>query len=382
VEAQGEIAQWILTSMSSGVVAIDAQGAVVMLNPGAQRILGCPQGEPGEALGKHCLDAFDSQPAIARLLLDTLDGRAALSRAELALEGAHGGVESTIGFTLTPVRDSNTDICGAAIIFRDLTQLERMDEQERLRERLAALGQMAAGLAHEIRNPLAGMEVMTGLLKRRLKDRVEERSLVGQLQGELRSLAQTVTDCLDFVRPISPERGPVNLENLVSDALETCLARISFDGAIDCAFEEELPPLKVGSNQLQIVLTNLILNALEAMDGDNGGREKRLSLGLARAVGPPMRRSVRVEANGAAAVENAPRTELVITVSDTGPGVSSELREKVFYPFFSTKQRGSGIGLATSQKIIANHGGSIELESRSDTGCSFRVHLPVEDEKP
>ena len=367
--------------MSSGVVAIDTQGAVVMLNPGAQRILGCPKREPSEVLGKHCLDVLDIQPAIARLLLDALDGRAALSRAELVLDGAQGHSESTIGFTLTPVRDANAEICGAAIIFRDLTPFERMDEQERLRERLAALGQMAAGLAHEIRNPLAGMEVMTGLLKRRLTDRVEERSLVEQLQGELRSLAQTVTDCLDFVRPISPERGPVDLENLVSDSLEMGLTRVSFDGAIQCAFEEELPPLRVDSAQLQIVLTNLILNALEAMAGDNGGRAKRLDLGLTRAVGPPMDQPVRVEADGVAAVDRAPRAELVITVSDTGPGIPRELREKVFYPFFSTKQSGSGVGLATSQKIIASHGGTLELDTRSDPGCSFRVHLPIEDEK-
>jgi signal transduction histidine kinase len=382
VAAQGEIAQWILTSMSSGVVAIDAQGAVAMLNPGAQRILGCPKGEPGEILGKHCLDALAAQPAIARLLLSTLDGRAALSRAELVLEGAQGRLESTIGFTLTPVRDANAEVCGAAILFRDLTPFERMDEQERLRERLAALGQMAAGLAHEIRNPLAGMEVMTGLLKRRLTDRVEEQSLVDQLQGELRSLARTVTDCLDFVRPISPERGSVDLENLVSESLETCLARVPFDGAIDCGFEEELPPLNVDSDQLRVVLTNLILNALESMDGDNGGRAKRLGLGLTRAVGSPMHRSVRVAVDGSAAVDDAPRTELVITVSDTGPGVPSELREKVFYPFFSTKQKGSGVGLATAQKIIASHGGALELDTRSDTGCSFRVHLPVGVDKP
>jgi signal transduction histidine kinase len=368
--------------MSSGVVAIDAQGAVVMLNPGAQRILGCPKGEPQEAFGKHCLDVLDAQPTVARLLLETLDGRAALSRAELILEQAQGRLKSTIGFTLTPVRDSNEAVCGAAILFRDLTPFERMDEQERLRERLAALGQMAAGLAHEIRNPLAGMEVMTGLLQRRLKDRTEELSLVGQLQGELRSLARTVTNCLDFVRPISPERGPVNLEDLVNESLAICLTRIPFDGAIDRAFDEEPPPVKADSDQIRTVMTNLILNALEAMDDDNGGRAKRLGLGLTHVVGSPVDRSVRVEVDGTAAVDEGPRREIVITVSDTGPGVTSELRERIFYPFFSTKQSGSGVGLATAQKIVASHGGALELDTDSDTGCSFRVHLPVEVEKP
>jgi len=368
--------------MSSGVVAIDAHGAVVMLNPGAQRILGCPQGEPRAAFGKHCREVLAAQPAVAQLLLDTLDGRQALSRAELALECVQGQFENMIGFTLTPVRDSDGSVCAAAIIFRDLTPLERMGEQERLRERLAALGQMAAGLAHEIRNPLASMEVVAGLLKRRMADHSDECSLVGELQGELRRLAQTVTDCLDFVRPISPERGPVDPETLVDESLATALARFSFDGAINRAFDEELSELSVDLEQMRAVVTNLIVNALEAMEGDNGGRPKRLGLGLTQIETPTVDRPLRVGAVGRVAEEEVPRRELVIRISDTGPGVSGDLREKIFYPFFTTKQSGSGVGLASAQKIVASHGGSLELEMGRCSGCSFAIRLRVEDEKP
>jgi signal transduction histidine kinase len=93
-------------------------------------------------------------------------------------------------------------------------------------------------------------------------------------------------------------------------------------------------------------------------------------------------RSIRIEGDGATAIDNASRPEFVIAISDTGPGVPNELREKIFYPFFSTKQTGSGVGLATAQKIIASHGGVLELDTRSDLGSSFRVRLPVEVEKP
>jgi len=368
--------------MSSGVVAIDAQGEVVMLNPGAQCILGCPAGEVSDAFGKPCLEVLHLQPTVARLLLETLDGRAALSRAELVLKGVGGEMESTIGFTLTPVRDPQGEVCGAAIIFRDLTPFERMDEQERLRERLAALGQMAAGLAHEIRNPLAGMEVVTGLLKRRLADRDEECALVAQLQSEARSLARTVEDCLEFVRPISPERGPVDPEDLVNESLDTALKRSSFSGVIERAFDEELPQLNADVDQMRAVVTNLILNALEAMDGAGEDAEKRLVLGLNHVATPPTVRSVLSgvdvrEDSGAVA-----REEIVITVSDTGPGVPNELKEKIFYPFFTTKQSGSGVGLANAQKIVAGHGGALELDSEAGRGCSFRVRVPIEDEKP
>jgi len=349
--------------MSSGVVAIDVQGAVVELNPGAQRILGCPPGEARTAFGKHCREVLGSQPAVAQLLLDTLDGREAVSRAEIVLEGERDHVESTIGFTLTPLRDDSSDVvCGAAIIFRDLTPLERMDEKERLQERLAALGQMAAGLAHEIRNPLASMEVVAGLLKRRLTDRSDEGSLVVELQGELRRLAQTVTDCLEFVRPASPERGPVNAEKLLEASLSVALTRCRFEGTIDRVYDEEVPELSADVEQLQTVLTNLIVNALDSMAGENGGCPKRLGLGL-----------TPVE---------AARREIVIRVSDTGPGIPSSLREKIFYPFFSTKQGGSGVGLANAQKIVVSHGGSLVVEPGTKTGCSFAVHLPVGGEKP
>jgi signal transduction histidine kinase len=377
-----DTAQWILNSMSSGVVAIDDQALVVMLNPGAQCILGCPDGEASDAFGKPCEEILHLQPTVARLLLETLDGRAALSRAELVLEGVRGELESTIGFTLTPVRNPRGEVRGAAIIFRDLTPFERMGEQERLHERLAALGQMAAGLAHEIRNPLASMEIVTGLLKRRLADREDEHALVTQLQSEARALARTVEDCLEFVRPISPERGPVDPEDLVTESLETALKRSSFSGAIECAFDEALPQLNADIDQLRTVVTNLILNALEAMDGEGEGGEKRLVLGLNHAVAPTIDRSVRVGVDGREKSGATARQEIVITVSDTGPGIPNALREKIFYPFFTTKQSGSGVGLATAQKIVAGHGGVIEVVSKSGSGCSFRVRIPIEDEKP
>ncbi len=365
--------------MSSGVVAIDARGDVAMLNPGAQSILGCPDGAPSDAYGRPCVEVLRAQPAIARLLLETLGGRPALSRAELVLKGAAGQSEHTIGFTLTPVRDARAEVCGAAIIFRDLTPFERMGEQQRLRERLAALGQMAAGLAHEIRNPLAGMEVVTGLLKRRLANRDEERALVSQLQSEVRALARTVESCLEFVRPSAPERGPVDPRNLLEESLESAFTRLPFSGEIERAFEAELPKLHADADQLRTVLTNLIANALEAMDGDGPEAEKKLVLGLSRVAASAADWPVCLGVDGHAEPRAPAREEVVITVADSGPGVPSELAEKIFYPFFTTKQSGSGVGLATAQKIVAGHGGALELDSEPGMGCAFRVRIPIED---
>jgi signal transduction histidine kinase len=371
-------AEMILSSLSSGIVAIDRAGLVVTLNEGAQRILGCPEGSLRAALGRSCREVLGAQPAVVRLLIETLDGRRPLSRAEALLDAVPGGRASTIGFTLCPIRDGRGPVRGAAMIFRDLTPFERADEQARLRERLAALGQMAAGLAHEIRNPLAGMEVIAGLLSRRAEGRPEEQMLVAELTGELRSLADTVTDCLDFVRPLALVRGPVDLIELLEASLTVAQSRVGFGGTIERRYAESLPEIVADGDRLRAVVVNLIVNAFEAMaeGGGNGGH--RLALGLRDHVVDGGGIPVRVGADGdATAPEDGPAREVVISVSDTGPGIPAELREKVFYPFFTTKQRGSGVGLANAQKIAVSHGGTIEVDTGEEGGCTFRMHLPV-----
>jgi len=376
VGSDSEFGARILGSMSSGVVAIDSDHRVVIMNDGAKRILGCPRGEVQAALGEPCADVLASQPAVAQLLVEALDAHSPLSRAELLLETVGGRGKRTIGFTLSPVHDAYSTVCGASMIFRDLTPFERMDEQDRLRERLAALGQMAADLAHEIRNPLAGMEVVVGLLKRRLSDRPDEARLVDQITGELRSLAETVTASLEFVTPVALERGRVDPVELVEDSLRTACARVSFDGMIDRDFEDDLPPLDADSEQLRSVVTNLLVNAFESMAGSRD--EPRLVLSMYCLESDRNLRSVRVDRDGRTPTsQGSCSRELELTVCDSGPGVSAELREKIFYPFFTTKQHGSGIGLAAAQKIVTSHGGIIELDDGPEFGATFRVRIPL-----
>jgi nitrogen-specific signal transduction histidine kinase len=373
---------WILGSMSSGVVAIDTHRTIVMMNDGAQRILGCPRGDVAAAVGADCCEVLAAQPAVAQLLIEALDARPPLSRAELVLEAVGEPGESTIGFTLTPVRDERSRVCGAAMIFRDLTPFERRDEQVRLRERLTALGQMAADLAHEIRNPLAGMQVVAGLLKRRLSDRPEELGLVAEIVGELRSVADTVTASLEFVRPIALQRDLLDPVALVEAAIATARSRVRFEGVVERAYDSDLPEITADPEQLRSVVTNLIVNAFEAMTGDHGGRTAHLTVSLRCIVTDRDLRSVRVDPDGQTATSHEiSGRELMIGIADTGAGVPAELREKIFYPFFTTKQQGSGVGLAAAQKIVASHGGIIEIDGAEGEGATFRVRLPVgEDE--
>jgi signal transduction histidine kinase len=370
----------LLSSLRSGIVAVDAEGALAACNAEAQRILGCPTGPPAASLGMPCTLAFGAQPAVAELLMNALSGGEFPTRNEIRLEPGPGLEARTIGFTLIPVSRGDGSVDGAALLFRDLTSYERRDEQDRLRERLAALGEMAAGLAHEIRNPLASMEVLVGLLKRRLGRKPEELALLAELKRELRTLADTVTASLEFVRPLEPVRTPVDPVELLEESLALARSRVSFCGAIERDYAEDAPTLLADGEQLRTVVTNLIINALEAMAGTEDGGEHVLRLGLRitpHTEGRPAGFG-RGGENGAESGEVPRRVSLF--VADTGGGVSDELRERIFYPFFTTKERGSGVGLANAQKVVASHGGSIELESAMGQGSRFSMVLPLSDE--
>ena len=220
----------LLGSLNAGLVAIDADGRLCVLNEPARRILRLGE---GGLLGRPCQEVFRGQPRVAELLFAALEGREAPSRAELALAGEP---PRSIGFTLAPVRAETGALRGAALLFRDLQPLERVDERERLRERLVALGEMAAGLAHEIRNPLASLGVLAGLLRRRLPaEASEERGLVDELLAEVRALEATVTAALDFVKPTPVLPAAVDLVEALEAALAQARARIPFDGELERA---------------------------------------------------------------------------------------------------------------------------------------------------
>jgi PAS domain S-box-containing protein len=350
----------LLGSLASGVVGVDTRGRVVLVNAGAQRLLGCPEGSLREALGRDCRSVFASEPAIARLLLKAARGQHEASRAELALRGDRYGETGTLGLTVFPVHGDRGRRIGAAMLFRDLTPIERSEEQERLQGRLAALGQMAAGLAHELRNPLASLEVLAGLLRRRLPDG-EERGLVDDLLAQLRDLSRIVSTSLDFVRPSTPRRSLADPAGLLDAALARAIGKDTPPLAIERRFEPA-PVAALDEELIIVALTNLITNAVQAMEGCAPERRRLLVCVTCRDVGDG----------------DKPVRELVFAITDAGPGIPPELRDRIFYPFFTTRERGSGIGLATVQKIVGGHGGTVELDSRVGDGSTFRIRLPLD----
>jgi signal transduction histidine kinase len=334
----------LLLSLRSGLVAVDASGRVAAISAEAARLLGITP-----RLGMPVAEALAGQPEVLAQLEAARAGRGA-PRAEISLRDAAGEAR-TIGFTALPVAAGS-----AAILFRDLTPIEQQGEQERLQGRLAALGQMAAGLAHEIRNPLASIELLAGLVAREAGERAALKDLAAEISREVHAIAATVETCLAWVRPEPAQRAPLDLGLLADDALRRALARAPFTGEV----ARDVDPRASGSGDaglLRSALENLLVNAVQAMNAHARSGGHRLALRVSPLAG-----------GGGFTLE----------VEDTGPGVSAELRERIFFPFFTTRPAGSGIGLAWVQKAAAAHGGSVSVSDCSGGGARFTLHVPDE----
>jgi signal transduction histidine kinase len=346
----------LVDSMRNGVIAITRSGQLAVMNPEAYRILAVRQSP--DDLERHYTAVLRDCPDIIRIFAAAFDLRHLPNRAELRLRAT----SRVIGYTLSLVRDSAGSIAGASLFFKDLTRVEQLEERERLRDRLAALGEMAAAIAHEVKNPLAGIEVMAGLLKRRLVDQAESHDLLNDIIKEAKMANAIVLEVLDFVRPIRLQVEPVSLTRIVDDAVQMAESLVP-RGTVDVVvhMSPDLPAVDADAHQLRQLFTNLVANAFEAL---NRSGTVVVTGSHARGEHDPL-----ASPSGAGSV--------VITVADDGPGVPEDIRDRIFSPFFTTKPRGSGLGLPIVRKIVDAHEGRIDLEVGAECGTTFRVILPI-----
>jgi signal transduction histidine kinase len=273
------------------------------------------------------------------------------------------------------------------MVLRDKTQLRRMQQELRRHERLATLGQLSAGVAHEIRNPLAGIGTSAQVLLRRLDPGDERARFVTVILDEVSRLDRIVTSLLQYARPRSPELRPSALEPCIERVLQLAqepIARARVSVELDVA--SRLGAVWIDSDLVTQVLLNVTLNAVQAMP--EGGRlryeVRRLRRrpqprGPGRRVGDPGRRASDRAAAGRPAPSPPRWIEYQqIRVIDTGIGIPRGLQLKLFDPFFSTKAGGTGLGLSISQTIMQEHGGSIAVASREGRGTTVLLNFPVE----
>jgi signal transduction histidine kinase len=341
--------------MRNGVLAILRDGRLALINDEAYRIFGiAPQPDD---LGKPISVVLRDHPEVVRVLVGAFDLHHLPNRVEMRLKP----LDKVIGYTLAHVRNDAGELAGAAMFFKDLTRVEQLEERERLRDRLAAVGEMAAAIAHEVKNPLAGIEVMAGLLRRKIPASPDVQALVGDIIAEAKMANAIVQEVLDFVRPMRLQVERTSIPEAIAAAIqlaETQARRGSVQ--VDVRVPDGLPQIQGDRHQLTQLFTNLLANAYEVMNG--GGRITVTADRVRLEDGADGRDAVRVE------------------VADTGPGMPPDVAEKVFDPFFTTKPRGSGLGLAIVRKIVDAHDGRIDLRTAPGAGTRICVTLPVEAE--
>ena len=252
----------LVAHMRNGVLAINRAGELVLINDEACRIFGLPAGEG--YLGRPFAEVFHAHPGVVRVLAGAYELAFLPNRAELRLTPA----DKVLGYTLSLIRNSEGMTIGAAMFFKDLTRVEQLEERERLRDRLAALGEMAAAVAHEIKNPLAGIEVMAGLLRRQLRDNAQATALVGDIISEAKMANAIVQEILDFVRPVRLEMERTAVGTAIQSAVTLADSK-GKRGAVEVRLDvaEGLPMVDADRTQLVQVFANLIINAYEAMAG-------------------------------------------------------------------------------------------------------------------
>ena len=358
----------LIEGMRCGILVIERAGGVVMLNEHARAILELHELPPH---GAAIEDALADHPQLATILRESFSMSLLPNRAEIDLK-SRSESGKTIGFTLSLVPGHDGAPAGAALFFKDLTHVEHKEEQERLKDRLAALGQMAANLAHEIRNPLASIEVSSSLLKRRLPADAGERELLDKIIAEVRRLNRTITSSLEFVKPLSLSMAPAQLEGVLDEALTVALGRRGKPGLrVHRTTCPSCSSFLMDRGQLRQVFENLFLNAMEAM-GDEG------TLGIeVSTVSAPAAVTTPYRPAGTPEARSSFESYAVVRVSDTGPGIPGENLDKLFYPFFTTKKHGSGVGLSIAKKIVDSHRGLIDVASRRGEGTTFTVRLPM-----
>ena len=345
-EASERLSSEIVASLTSGLLVVDQDGVVRTLNPAGQAMLGLtPAG-----WGGHYREVLKNSAPLADVLEECLATARPIVRRAVPMTG---GVASHLGLTVSPIREEGAQSShGVICLFTDLTEVMELEEQLRLKDSLARLGEMTAGIAHEFRNGLATIHGYSRLLElERLP--LDYRTYVQGIRDETEALGQVVTNFLSFARPTELTVAPVEMSTLADRAAEEVRGDARARGG-DVVVRGEFGRVDGDEVLLRQALSNLCRNAFEACD--NAQVAPRIAI-----------EGQRDEVHGL----------LRISVSDNGPGIPEAVASRVFRPFFTTKAHGTGLGLALVQKIIVTHNGRVSVANEDRGGARFVVTLPT-----
>ncbi|RIK94612.1 MAG: hypothetical protein DCC71_23465 [Proteobacteria bacterium] len=347
----------ILDALLDGVVVVDAAGCIEQLNAEASRILETST----EAVAGRGIEQVPGATAFAKTVRGVLAGAPACVEHEVRVPRRFQG-DVLVDAAVTPLVDDDGGVDGAIIGLRDRTLGAALREVERERAGVAALGQIASGIAHEVRNPLGGIRGAAEILaKRAASDR--DRAAADLIVREVDRIAALLDDFLVFGRAGELKMTPVNLHRVLDDVLDVlAVDPLGARAKVERRFDPSIPELHADADRLVQVFLNLGRNALEAM----GEREGTLTITTR------LRLERRIDLGGG---ERVPT--VAVDFEDTGCGIPDSARERIATPFFTTKARGTGLGLALARHFVAQHGGTLQIESEPRRGTRVRVSLPL-----
>jgi two-component system nitrogen regulation sensor histidine kinase GlnL len=349
----------LLSSLQDAVIVLDGRGHVVSLNPAAEELTGY---SGTQITGRPIGEVFPPPAPLSKLVTRTMtlgrshaDFDARLARAD--------GTRLVVSAMASQLSDAHGEPRGVVLVLRDQSRVRELEEQVRRSERLAALGVLAAGVAHEVRNPLVGVRAAAQLLEREPTFPPGLKEYTGIIIRQVDRLNRIV-DGLLAVGGRSPlEARPCNVHQVLEEALRlqepACLAAAV---TVSRRYDPEVPAVAGDPDRLLQVFLNLIRNGVEAMA--TGGGELLVVTQFER---------VAPQCGG--------RSAAIVEIGDRGPGISAAAQEQLFNPFFTTKDEGTGLGLPISLRIVEEHGGAMEVHSREGEGATFRILLPIATEE-
>lgn len=347
----------ILTQINQGILFIDLEGVVTTYNQAAEEIL---EQDHLDILFNSFWAYFDDNYfgfSVKEALLNKKSPPASYVTIRLP-SGTERQLEIQSKFILQDKSETATgsegspieSIQGMIILLRDLTEIRHLQNQANRNDRMKELGEMAAQVAHEIRNPLGGIKGFATLLQRDLQENPKLQQMAGYIVEGTNNLNRLVTNVLNYARPVKPTLEPTDLVKLLEDLLHHLKADSNFQSNIKIQIKSPFKTLvaMTDAHLMKSALLNVVVNSIQAMP--DGGK---ITLGLEQ--------------------ENETCS---IIITDTGIGIAPENLEKIFSPFFTTKQQGNGLGLSEVHKVILAHGGVIDVSSQLGKGTQFSIHLP------
>ncbi len=367
----------ILESLSSGVLVVDKEGLITLFNRGAEIITGI---NLDEAIGKNYHEVMGSdtpEELTPFWVLSTGEGRSQMEKTVVSKNGDN----IPVGFSISPLLSSAGKLLGAVEIFMDMSRIKALEDEISRMDKLAALGQMSATMAHKIRNPLGGVVGYAGLIDNTLDSKDKSKKHIRKIIKGVEKINHIIESVLAYNTELKLKPREVDLTERIDELIACVKQEMDEDKSLRIGFSiiEPADPLSVeaDADQLNSALLNIFRNSIEAIEGD-GNIDVRIIPGKSQMNSScPLTSELINKMRSSSRLLKSKRPCCIITITDSGIGMDGDTVKNLFVPFFTTKEKGIGLGLASAGKIIDAHHGEIWVESTLNYGTAVGIILPI-----